>query len=85
MDTMQQNRQTKQFDPLMNLRARALSLVERAESEELLAEAVAILSGMSLPCAYSKEQMELSLHEAEADYQNGRYASHSSICERYGV
>jgi len=31
------------------------------------------------------EQMELSLREAEADYQIGRHASHSSICERYGV
>ena len=52
---------------------------------DLMAEAVAILGGMSLPCAYTKEQMELSLREAEADYQIGRHASHSSICERYGV
>ena len=35
--------------------------------------------------SYTKEQMELSLREAEADYQNGRHTSHSSICERYGV
>lgn len=84
METIQQDRQT-QFDSLMNLRARALSLVERSESEELLAEAVAILSRMPLPCAYTYEQMESSLHEAEADYQNGRHTSHSSIRERYGA
>lgn len=37
------------------------------------------------PCVYTHEQMEASLREAEADYQIGRYVSHSSICERYGV
>lgn len=37
------------------------------------------------PCAYTHEQMEASLLEAEDDYQNGRFVSHSSICERYGV
>ena len=36
-------------------------------------------------CAYTHEQMEVSLLEAEDDYQNGRFVSHSSICERYGV
>lgn len=37
------------------------------------------------PCVYSHEQMEESLREAEAEYKDGRYVSHSSICERYGV
>jgi DUF1680 family protein len=37
------------------------------------------------PCVYSHEQMEEALREAEADYQEGRYLSHSSICERYGL
>jgi hypothetical protein len=36
-------------------------------------------------CVYSHEQMEESLQEAEMDYQEGRYLSHSSICERYGL
>lgn len=85
METIQQNRQNRQFDTLMSLRERALSLVEQAESEELLTEAIAILGGMPLPCAYTYEQMESSLHEAEVDYQNGRHTSHSSMCERYGV
>ena len=85
METIQQNRQNRQINTLISLRERALSLVEQAESEELLAEAVAILSGMPLPCAYTYEQMESSLHEAEVDYQKGRHVSHSSICERYGV
>ena len=60
-------------------------LVSQTESEELLAEAIAILRGMPLPCTYTNEQMEMSLREAEADYQNGNFVSHSSICERYGV
>ena len=85
MDTLQQNKQNRLPDSLLNLRNRAVSLAEQVESEELLAEAVAILSGMLLPCAYTYEQMESSLREAEADYQNGRHLSHSSICERYGV
>ena len=29
--------------------------------------------------------MESALLEAEKDYQNGRFVSHSSICERYGI
>lgn len=43
------------------------------------------LIGVPLPCAYSHEQMEASLLEAENDFQNGQYVSHASICERYGV
>lgn len=34
---------------------------------------------------YTHEQMEASLLEAEDDYQNGRFVSHSSICERFGI
>lgn len=44
-----------------------------------------ILSGSSLPCAYTHEQMEVSLQAAETDFQNGNFESHLSICERYGV
>ena len=72
-------------ETLMSMREKALALVENAESEELLAEVIAILSGSSLPCAYTHEQMEVSLQAAETDFRNGNYESHSSICERYGV
>lgn len=85
MDTVQERFHTKDIDALLALRQRASLLVSQTESEELLAEAVAILSGMPLPCAYTYEQMESSLREAESDYQNGCHVSHSSICERYGV
>lgn len=74
-----------QFDVLLSLRKKASALVSQSESEELLAEAVAILSGRPLPCAYSREQMANALREAESDYSNGRFISHSTICERYGV
>lgn len=85
METVQENKLSQNHDALVALRQRASLLVSQSESEELLAEAVAILSGMPLPCVYTYEQMESSLHEAEADYQNGRHESHSSICDRYGV
>ena len=85
METLQEQAFAQDQNALMALRQRASVLVSQSKSEELLAEAVAILSGMPLPCAYTYEQMESSLREAEADYQEGRYVSHSSICERYGV
>ena len=85
METVQERFHSKNFDALVALRQRATTLVSQTESEELLAEAVAILSGMPLPCAYTYEQMEMSLREAEADYQNGRFVSHTSIRERYGI
>lgn len=84
METIEK-KHSKNFDTLVALRQRASLLVSQTESEELLAEAVAILSGMPLPCAYTHEQMESVLRESEADYQNKRFVSHSSVCERYGV
>ena len=84
METIEK-KHSKNFDTLVALRQRASLLVSQTESEELLAEAVAILSGKPLPCAYTHEQMESVLREAEVDYQNKRFVSHSSVCERYGV
>lgn len=84
METLQE-KEVQDRDLLIALRNKVLALVSQSESEELLAEAMAILSGRSLPCAYSHEQMLSVLREAEADYQNGDYVSHSAICERYGV
>ena len=85
MSTMQPESQTQRNETLLSMREKALALVEQVESEELLAEVIGLLCGSSLPCAYSHEQMEESLREAENDFQNGRFVSHSSICERYGV
>ena len=85
MEATQERIHLQNHDALLALRQRASRIVSQTESEELLAEAVAILSGMPLPCAYTYEQMESSLREAEADYENGRHVTHSSICERYGV
>lgn len=85
METLQETIHPMNYDALVALRQRVSLLVSQTESEELLAEAVAILSRMPLPCAYTYEQMEMSLHEAEADYQNRRFVNHSTIRERYGV
>lgn len=84
MTTTQQETQTPKLEKLSGLRKRALELVEQEESEDLLAEVIGVLSGAQLPCSYSHEQMEAALREAEIDFQNGRYVSHSSICDRYG-
>lgn len=84
METLQE-KEVQAHELLVALRNKVLALVSQSESEELLAEAVAILSGRPLPCAYTHEQMESVLREAEADYQNGDFESHSAICERYGV
>ena len=73
------------METLLDLRRRASLLVSQTDSEELLSETVAILSNVPLPCSYNYEQMELSLREAEADYQKGNTESHETICKRYGV
>lgn len=73
------------METLLDLRKRASLLVSQTDNEELLSEIVAILSGIPLPCSYNYEQMEMSLREAEADYQKGKTESHETICERYGV
>lgn len=86
MDTLQENEvKSREFDVLIALRKKVSVLASQSESEELLAEAMAILSGMPLPCAYSHEQMVSVLREADADYRNGDFVSHSDICERYGI
>ena len=73
------------METIRKLRKHASLLVSQTDNEELLSEAVAILSGMPLPCTYSYEEMESSLNEAEADYQKGNTESHETICKRYGV
>ena len=59
--------------------------IAQTESEEILAEAVGILTGKPLPCAYSFEQMEEALRASEADYQKGDYTDHETLRQRYGL
>lgn len=70
---------------LIALRKRAQDLIAQTESEEILAEAVGILTGKPLPCAYSFEQMEEALRASEADYQKGDYTDHETLRQRYGL
>lgn len=70
---------------LIALRKRAQDLIAQTESEEILAEAVGILTGKPLPCAYSFEQMEEALRASEADYQKGDYTDHETMRQRYGL
>lgn len=53
--------QIQGHEALIALRQRASLLVSQSESEELLAEAVAILSGRPLPCTYTHEQIRTSV------------------------
>lgn len=85
METMQEKTRPRNHEALLALRLRASLLVSQTESEELLAEVVAVLNGMSFPCAYTLEQMKSVLQEAESDYQNDCFVSHPSISERYGI
>ena len=61
------------------------ALINRQDNDFIVMTLKQQESQLEQPCVYSHEQMEESLREAEADYQEGRYMSHSSICERYGV
>ena len=69
METLQE-KEVQGRDLLIALRNKVLALVSQSESEELLAEAMAILSGRSLPCAYSHERTG-----NERDHQRAAYGN----------
>ena len=46
---------------------------------------LSLLNGKRRPCAYTREEMAESLHEAEADYKAGRYVSHEDLYKEYGL
>ena len=85
MNTTSDILSTQDQNTLIALRQKLSLLVSQSESEDLLADAVAILSRKPLPCAYTYEQMENALKESESDYESRNFISHSSICERYGL
>ena len=52
---------------------------KKNDTPNLYNQKYALLSGKQRPCAYTREEMAESLHEAEADYKAGRYVSHENL------
>ena len=72
-------------ETLLSLRHRATELASKSEDEFLLADVVAMLSGMKRPCTYTKEEFAAVLSEADEDYKAGRYVSQDELREKYGL
>ena len=85
METVATGNVRKMQDVLFSLREKALGLVMKSENKDDLEQVIALLSGKRYPCAYTREEMAESLHEAEADYKAGRYVSHEDLFKEYGL
>lgn len=72
-------------DSLMSLRKKVASLATQSEDEELLAEVVALLSGLKRPCTYTTEDFASVLAEADEDYKAGRFVTQEELRTRYGL
>ena len=72
-------------ETLINLRKKATELAIQSENEELLAEVVAMLRGIKLPCTYTLEEFANFLHKSEADYKKGQCVSHEQLFAQYGL
>ena len=55
------------------------------QMENWTGDELTLLSGNRRPCAYTREEMAESLHEAEADYKAGRYVLHEDLFKEYGL
>ncbi len=75
----------KMRDTLVSLRRRATELASKSEDEFLLADVVAMLSGIKRPCTYTKEEFAAVLCEADEDYKAGRYVSQDKLRTEYGL
>lgn len=76
---------SRMHDTLISLRRRATELASKTEDEFLLADVVAMLSGMKRPCTYTKEEFATMLCEADADYSAGRFVSQDELRAEYGL
>lgn len=72
-------------DTLLSLRRRATELASKSEDEFLLADVVAMLSGMKRPCSYTKEEFAAVLREADEDYKARRFVSQDELRSEYGL
>lgn len=76
---------SKKRETLLSLRHRATELASKSEDEFLLADVVAILSGIKRPCTHTQEEFFAVLCEAEEDYKAGRFVSQEELRAEYGL
>lgn len=74
-----------QYKNLVSLRKKVTTLATQSEDEALLADVVAMLSGMKRPCTYTAEEFANVLREANEDYKAGRFVSQDQLFARYGL
>ena len=77
--------QHSMYENLVSLRKKVTTLATQSEDEELLAEIVAMLSGVKRPCTYTTEEFASVLAEAEGDYRAGRFVTQEDLRSRYGL
>lgn len=73
------------YDNLASLRKKVTMLATQSEDEALLADIVAMLSGVKRPCTYSVEEFTSVLAEADEDYKAGRFVTQDELRSRYGL
>lgn len=73
------------YDNLVNLRNKVTTLATQSEDEALLADIVAMLSGVKRPCTYTAEEFASVLSEADEDYKAGRFVTQDELRTRYGL
>lgn len=77
--------QNNVYDNLVNLRNKVTTLATQTEDEALLADIVAMLSGVKRPCTYTAEEFASVLAESDEDYKAGRYVTQEDLRMRYGL
>ena len=73
------------YDSLVRLRNKAASLAVQSEDEALLADIVAMLSGVKRPCTYTAEEFSSVLAESDEDYRAERFVTQNELRNRYGL
>lgn len=73
------------YDNLVNLRNKVTTLATQSEDEALLADIVAMPSGVKRPCTYTAEEFSSVLAESDEDYRAGRFVTQNELRNRYGL
>ena len=50
-----------------------------------MADVEATISGIKLPCTYTKEEFAAVLNESDEDYKAGRFVAQDELREKYGL
>lgn len=74
-----------EYKNLVSLRKNVTTLATQSEDEALLADVVAMLSGVKRPCTYTSEELASVLAEAAEDYRAGSYVTQEELRARYGL